>query len=127
VLGWISTEGESVSQEDGALQTRGVEVELLATIDLAHEIEGMAGLQLRIRKVTMEPGGVFGPIHDHKGRPGIVYILRGTITDHRDGVELEYGPGLGWPEDRNTLHWLENKGTLPAVEISVDIVGVSSE
>jgi len=31
-------------------------------------------------------------------------------------------PGAGWPEDRNTTHWLENRGTVPAVEISVDIV-----
>jgi hypothetical protein len=29
---------------------------------------------------------------------------------------------VGWPEDRNTIHWLENRGTVPAVEISVDIV-----
>jgi hypothetical protein len=29
---------------------------------------------------------------------------------------------VGWPEDRNTVHWLENKGTVPAVEISVDVV-----
>ena len=48
--------------------------------------------------------------------------LQGTITDHRDGVARDYGPGLGWPEDRNTTHWLENRGTIPAVEISVDIV-----
>jgi hypothetical protein len=27
-------------------------------------------------------------------------------------------------EDRNTKHWLENRGTIPAVEISVDIVQV---
>jgi hypothetical protein len=26
------------------------------------------------------------------------------------------------PEDKNTTHWLENRGTIPAVEISVDIV-----
>jgi hypothetical protein len=32
------------------------------------------------------------------------------------------GPGVGWPEDKNTRPWLENKGTIPAVEISVDIV-----
>lgn len=102
--------------------TRGVTVTTLATIDLAQEIEGMAGHQLRMRMVTIEPGGVFGPIHDHKGRPGTVYVLRGTITDHRNGVATDYGPGLGWPEDRNTLHWLENNGTEPAVEISVDIV-----
>jgi hypothetical protein len=36
-------------------------------------------------------------------------------------LATDYGPGLGWPEDRNTTHWLENRGTIPAVEISVDI------
>ena len=74
-----------------------------------------------MRLVTIEPGGTFGPIHDHNGRPGTVYVLRGTITDHRDGTVRDYGPGPGWPEDRNTLHWLENRGTTAAMEISVDI------
>ena len=105
-----------------ARETKGVAVQVLATVDLAREIEGMAGRQLRMRMVTIEPGGVFGPIHDHKGRPGTVYILQGTITDHRNGVDTDFGPGVGWPEDRNTSHWLENRGTIPAVEISVDIV-----
>ncbi len=82
----------------------------------------MAGRELRMRRFTMEPGAVFGPLHDHKDRPGIVFVLQGTITDHRDGIATEYGPGLGWPEDRHTLHWLENRGAVPAVEISVDIV-----
>lgn len=103
-------------------ETKGVTVKLLSTIDLGQEIEGMKGYQFRMRMVTIEPGGVFGPIHDHKGRPGLVYILQGNITDHRDGVPTEYGPGLGWPEDRNTMHWLENRGSVPAVEVSVDIV-----
>jgi len=102
-------------------ETKGVTVKLLGTVDLGPELEGMAGRQLRMRLVTIEPGGVIGPIHDHIDRPGIVYILQGTITDHRNGVATDYGPGLGWPEDRNTLHWLENKGTISAVEISVDI------
>ena len=103
-----------MSNEQPAPETKGVAVKLLSTVDLGPEIEGMAGRQLRMRLVTIEPGGVFGPLHDHKDRPGIVYILQGTITDHRNGV--------GWPEDRNTLHWLENRGTIQAVEISVDIV-----
>jgi quercetin dioxygenase-like cupin family protein len=102
-------------------ETKGVSVKLLSTVDLGLEIEGMAGRQLRMRMVTIEPGGVIGPIHDHKDRPGIVYILQGKITDHRNGGAMDYGPGVGWPEDRNTTHWLENKGTVPAVEISVDI------
>jgi quercetin dioxygenase-like cupin family protein len=111
-----------MSDERVAPETRGIAVEELSTVDLALEIEGMAGRRLRMRMVTIEPGGVFGPVHDHRGRPGIVYILQGTITDHRGGVATEYGPGVGWPEDRNTDHWLENRGTIPAVEISVDIV-----
>ena len=111
-----------MSNEPVAHETRGVAVQVLATVDLAAEIEGMEGRQLRMRMVTIEPGGVFGPVHDHAGRPGVVYVLQGTITDYRDGVATEYGPGVGWPEDQNTTHWLENKGTIPAVEISVDIV-----
>jgi uncharacterized cupin superfamily protein len=111
-----------MSEERLAPETRGVAVELIGRLDLAGEIEGLEGRELRMRRVTIQPGGVFGPVHDHKGRPGLVWILQGTITDHRDGVETDYGPGLGWPEDHRTLHWLENRGTDPAVEISVDIV-----
>jgi quercetin dioxygenase-like cupin family protein len=111
-----------MSDEQMAPETKGVTVKLLATVDLTPEIESLAGRQLRMRMVTIEPGGVLGPIHDHYDRPGIVFILQGTITDHRDGVAKDYGPGVGWPEDRNTRHWLENRETIPAVEISVDIV-----
>ncbi len=112
-----------MSAEQESPETSGVRVDLLATVDLGAEIPGLEGRALRMRLVTIEPGGVFGPVHDHQGRPGTVYVLQGTITDHRDGVATEYGPGLGWPEDRNTLHWLENRSTLPAIEISVDVVG----
>ena len=118
-----SVSGKAGTGHKGAArETSGVTVEMLGTVDLAGEIEGLAGYALRMRKVTIQPGGVFGPVHDHRGRPGLVWILQGTITDHRDGVATDYGPGLGWPEDQRTLHWLENRGTAPAVEISVDIV-----
>ena len=50
-------------------------VALKALRHLGPEIEGMTGRQLRMRMVTIEPGGVFGPIHDHKDRPGTVYVL----------------------------------------------------
>jgi quercetin dioxygenase-like cupin family protein len=111
-----------MSDGSAAPATSRVTSELLSTVDLGPELEGMAGRQLRMRRFTFEPGAVFGPVHDHVGRPGIVFILQGTITDHRDGAATDYGPGVGWPEDRNTKHWLENRGTVTAVEISVDIV-----
>jgi quercetin dioxygenase-like cupin family protein len=111
-----------VSDEQDVPETRGVTADLLGSVDLEGELDGMEGRQLRMRMFTFEPGAVFGPLHDHMGRPGIVYVLQGTITDHRDGVARDYGPGLGWPEDRTTMHWLENKGPVTAIEISVDIV-----
>jgi quercetin dioxygenase-like cupin family protein len=111
-----------MSKERVAPETHAVTVKLLATVDLRPKGEGMAGRPLRLRMVTVEPGGVFGPIHDHEDRPGTVYILQGTITDHRNGVATDYVPGAGSPEDRNTTHWLENRGAIPAVEISVDMV-----
>ena len=81
-----------MDDKEKAPETRGVTVKLLSALDLGPEIEGM------------------------------VYILQRMITDHRDGISTDYGPGLGWPEDRNTTHWLENRGASPAVEISVDII-----
>jgi len=78
-----------MSNEQAAPVTKGVMAELLATVDRGPQIEGMAGRQLRMRMVTIEPEGVLGPIHDHKDRPGIVYILQGTITDHRNGLATD--------------------------------------
>ena len=101
-----------------APETKGVTMEVLATVDLGPGARGHGrSPDSRMRLVTIEPGGVFGPVHDHKGRPGTVYVLQGTITDHRDGVSTDYGPGPGWPEDRSTTHWLENGERTPAVEM----------
>ncbi|HET9730307.1 MAG TPA: cupin, partial [Acidimicrobiia bacterium] len=45
-----------MSEQEAAPETRGVTAELLATLDLGAEIEGMAGRQLRMRMFTFEPG-----------------------------------------------------------------------
>lgn len=111
-----------MSGEQTAPATQGVSTELLAVVDLGAEIADLAGFELRMRMFTFAPGAVFGPVHDHRDRPGVVYILQGTITDHRDRVATDYGPGVGWPEDRNTRHWLENRGAARAVELSIDLV-----
>lgn len=112
-----------MSSEQAPSETRGVTENLLGVIDLGSEIKGMEGYQLRMRSFVMEPGAVLGPVHSHEGRPGLVFVIEGTITDHRGEVATDYtGPGPGWPEDKNTKHWLENRGSTPAFEISVDII-----
>src|SRR5580765_657174 len=73
-------------------ETKGVTARQLVVIELGPEIEGMSGRQLRARMVTVNPGGVFG-IHNHKDRPGTVYLLEGKIVEHRLSATREYGPG----------------------------------
>ncbi|WP_445662908.1 hypothetical protein ACT9TT_22560 [Enterobacter ludwigii] len=62
-------------------------------LDLGPEIAGMVHAQSHSRSRP-----VFGPVHNHIDRPGTVFILEGTITDHRHGIATDYGPGVGWPE-----------------------------
>jgi quercetin dioxygenase-like cupin family protein len=33
----------------------------------------------------------------------------------------EHGAGDTWSEDKETVHWLENKGTTPAIIVVADI------
>ena len=42
-------------------------------------------------------------------------------TVHLGDVVKEYSAGDTWSENRETTHWLENKGTTPAVLIGTDI------
>ena len=65
--------------DKAAPETKGITVKLLGVVDLGPEIEGMAGRQLRMRVVTIEPGGVFGPVHDHRDRPGMFYEVRRDV------------------------------------------------
>ena len=56
---WKYREESSMRDEQAAPETKGVTAALL-NVNLGPEMEGMAGRQLRMRMVTIEPGGVFG-------------------------------------------------------------------
>ena len=66
-----------MSADEVVPETQGVSSALLGVIDLGAEIPAMAGYQLRTRLFTFAPGAVFGPLHDHVGRPGTV--VSGTV------------------------------------------------
>ncbi len=101
-------------------ETKGVTVKQLAAVDLGPEIAGMGGRQLRMRMMTIEPGGVYA-VHSQIDRPVTVYVLQGKITEHRGDAAKEYRAGEAWSETKETVHWLENKGTTPAALIAADI------
>src|SRR5262245_56233966 len=113
--------GYAAGQRQAPTQTVGQSEELLRSIDLTNELDSSKGRPLRMRKVTLQPGGMLG-LHNHVDRPAVTYLLQGQMTYHQEGKpDLIANPGDGFAEGRATTHWAENTGKVPAVWIAVDI------
>ena len=113
--------GYAVAQRQPPSQNVGQTEELLRSLDLSNELQSTQGRTMRMRKVTLAPGGVLG-LHNHVDRPAITYLLQGEMTYHQDGKpDQVVHPGGGFAEGRATTHWAENTGKVPAVWVAVDI------
>ncbi|MGH9958795.1 MAG: cupin domain-containing protein [Pyrinomonadaceae bacterium] len=110
----------AIGQQPAPPATKGTKIVKTTTVDLGPEIEGMEGRQLRMRVFTMEPGGEIA-LHNHKDRPGTVYVVHGTLTETRGDQVKEYRAGDTFSEGRDTTHTVQNKGTEPMTAIAVDI------
>ncbi len=121
-MGFVIVTGvvSATAQQAAPTESNGITITQLSAVDLGPEIPGLQGRQLRLRMLTIEPSGVLAA-HSHRDRPGAAYVLKGTVIEHRGNVAKEYGTGQTWSEDGNVIHWLENKGTSPAVLIVTDI------
>ena len=113
-------DGATTSGETTAV---GVTDEVIASIDLSSKGGEFQDQLLRMRKLTIDPGGVV-PWHEHSVRPANIYILSGTIEEYRASckvpivhkagdVATEFGEGFA--------HWWKNTGSEPVVLISADI------
>jgi quercetin dioxygenase-like cupin family protein len=100
---------------------KGFNVKELGTIQLGSEIDGMQGRVLRMSYVTVEPGAAM-PAHPHKDRPEIIYVVQGKITETRNGVTAEHGPGAVLLMTKDITHALENRSNAPAVYMASPIV-----
>jgi quercetin dioxygenase-like cupin family protein len=116
----VVTIGVALSQQTPPTENKGVAAKPVGSIDLGAEIDGLSGRQLRMRYITLEPGGHFA-VHNHKDRPTLEYILAGTVVEYRDGVAKEYKAGDVVLADKNTTHWWQNKGREQVVFLPVDI------
>jgi len=113
--------GVAVGQNAPPTENKGVKVGAPTFLDLANEIDSVAGRQLRMRVVTIEPGGLVA-LHSHNGRPAVAYALQGTLIEHLENGDVrEHPQGESWTEDHNTNHWAENKSDKPVMVIAVDV------
>jgi quercetin dioxygenase-like cupin family protein len=85
---------------------------------------GVGDLLLRTRRLTIGPGG-FVPTHYHDDRPSIVFIVSGEIIEHSTfcAVPILHRAGE-YTEEFGDFHghWWENKGSVPAVLTSSDVI-----
>jgi len=65
--------GFAAGQAKVPTETKGQSAVELRSLDLTGEMDSVAGQPLRMRKVTLAPGGVLG-VHNHKDRPAITYV-----------------------------------------------------
>jgi len=91
-------------------------------IDLGAEIPSMAGWQLRLRTLKIEPGGHIG-LHDHKDRPAVVLFQQGTDTvTNGDGSSKTFKAGDTTAEGVKTVHWHKNSGNEDLLFVTADLV-----
>jgi quercetin dioxygenase-like cupin family protein len=112
--------GVNVTQPSDA-DYEGLTDTVIASIDLGQHI-GVHGRLFRLRRLEIAPGGVVA-WHNHESRPGIVYVLSGSITEYRStcAVPIEHKAGDVAPEEKATSHWWRNNTKEPVVLLATDV------
>ena len=102
-------------------ENKGLKAVELRSIELSSEIDSVQGRRLRLRLLTLEPGGVIG-LHSHKDRPTVLHVIKGMLVSHPQGKpEVILGPGDGLADGKDSNHWVQNTGSEPAECITVDV------
>jgi quercetin dioxygenase-like cupin family protein len=83
----------------------------------------MEGLVMRMREVSLAPGGQVA-VHQHTSRPGMAYVLQGEALEHRSDADapLVRKTGNVAIEASGVIHWWTNEGTESARVLVVDII-----
>ena len=107
----------------GATAPSGLSDEVIASIDLSPMGRGFAGYKMRMRKLTIKPGGIV-PWHSHSARPANIYIISGSITEYRStcAVPIEHKAGDVTEEFGALSHWWKNNTKQTVVLISADVL-----
>lgn len=120
-IGLAFQAGVVVGENTPPEKMRGMKVSAPTALDLSEQFDSVDGRRLRLRVITFQPGGA-APLHSHKGRPGIVYVLKGTLTEHVEGKGVfDHQEGDSFIEDKNTVHWAENRTNQTTVVLASDI------
>lgn len=123
----VPDQEKSIAQKlgvEGPTETHGIDSsEILGSISLGEDFDALQGRSLRVRRVTVAPGGVVG-VHQHTARPGVLYMLEGELVEVRNDAEHPVTRKQGDTsfEKGGVIHWWRNDSGKSAIALVVDIV-----
>ena len=111
------------AREPVTVGAKGVTDTTLGAIDLSKEPAQIKDRQLRLRKLTIEPGGIV-PWHSHADRPALIYVAKGEIMEYASdcAVPIVHKAGEIRPETNPTSHWWKNLGKKTVVLFVGDVL-----
>ena len=110
---------------DAPSTTQKVSVESLGSLDLSREFAALQGRMLRTRRITIAPGGSVA-WHQHQQRPGVAYLIHGSLVEIRDdgtgprAIQRKAGEAVF--ESTGVLHGWRNDSDQPASAVVIDLV-----
>lgn len=95
----------------------------LASIDLSKENVKLDQRRLRMRHMTIAPGGVV-PLHSHEDRPALIMVNSGEIYEYSSkcNAPILHKAGDISREFLGTRHWWKNVGSAPVELTIADVV-----
>jgi quercetin dioxygenase-like cupin family protein len=105
------------------LKPAGVTDTTIASIDVTKAPYNIDGRQFRMRKLTIEPGGIV-PWHSHLDRPAIIYIVEGTVHEYASdcAAPIVHKAGDVVAESGDKSHWWKNLDDETVVLLSADLL-----
>lgn len=122
LCGWMAAGHAATQPQPLPTERVGVNGKELAALKLPTDFNVSKGRALRMREVTIAPGGIL-PMHSHADRPSVSYVLKGTLTEYLEGEAegKQIVAGQSYATQGAGMHALQNKGDVPAVFLEVDL------
>jgi len=111
---------KAAATESPPAENVGLSAKVLGEIPLQDEFTEVGSRALRMRLLTIEPGGIIG-LHNHVNRPSVEYVLSGSAIEVRDGKETPFAANDQIVADHTTEHYWRNTGDGPLTILAVDI------
>ena len=117
-----ATAGDKPLIKGAPTKHQGFKTAVKQEVALDGQIPGMEGRKLRVRLLTIEPGGHI-KVHSHKNRPAAFYVVSGATTiTYGDGSSKRFPAGTTGYATVDTVHYHKNNEKEPAVFVAADII-----